>query len=71
MSKIADIYRRIAAAERPEVFITLREAFDVERDHRASVAAGGPLAGIVVAVKDNVDVAGLPTTAACPSYAYT
>jgi allophanate hydrolase len=27
--------------------------------------------GVLVAVKDNLDVAGLPTTAACPGYAYT
>jgi Asp-tRNA(Asn)/Glu-tRNA(Gln) amidotransferase A subunit family amidase len=29
-----------------------------------------PLAGPVVAVQDNIDVAGLPTTAACPEFAY-
>lgn len=34
-------------------------------------AAAGPLAGWTFAVKDNIDVAGVPTTAACPSYAYT
>ncbi|SUA73499.1 Glutamyl-tRNA(Gln) amidotransferase subunit A [Nocardia otitidiscaviarum] len=31
----------------------------------------GPLRGLRLAVKDNVDVAGLPTTAGCPDFAYT
>jgi allophanate hydrolase len=38
----------------------------------ARVAAGEvlPLAGVPFAVKDNIDVAGLATTAACPAFAY-
>lgn len=32
---------------------------------------GGPLWGLSFAVKDNIDVAGWPTTAACPAFAYT
>ncbi|HEY0201177.1 MAG TPA: allophanate hydrolase [Burkholderiaceae bacterium] len=31
----------------------------------------GPLAGLRFAVKDNIDVAGVPTTAACPAFAHT
>ncbi|MCB0928253.1 MAG: allophanate hydrolase [Mycolicibacterium insubricum] len=69
--RIAEIYRRITESGRDEVFITLRGAADVDADYRATLAAGGPLAGLVLAVKDNVDVAGLPTTAACPGYTYT
>lgn len=31
---------------------------------------GGPLTGLRFAVKDNIDVAGYPTSAACPAFAY-
>ncbi len=33
--------------------------------------AGLPLFAVPFAVKDNIDVAGLPTTAACPAFAYS
>jgi len=39
-----------------------------------SAVAGGavrPLAGTTFAVKDNIDVGGVPTTAGCPAFAYT
>jgi len=45
---------------------------EAARDIDARVAAGEtlPLAGVPFAVKDNIDVAGFETTAACPAFAY-
>lgn len=68
-------FDRISRADRPEVWITLRAKEDVLVDAKAvdeRVQAGEtlPLAGLLLAVKDNVDVAGLPTTAGCPAYSY-
>ena len=67
---------RMAASDDPAIFITAvgrdglrRQAEDLVR--RAPEPNSLPLWGVPFAVKDNIDVAGLPTTAACPSYAYT
>lgn len=62
-------YRRIAESGRDEVFIHLRPVEDLHAEVAGLPA--GRLRGRIVAVKDNVDVAGLPTTAACPGFAYT
>ena len=40
-------------------------------DPPLSTASSGSLAGLTFAVKDNMDVAGMPTTAACPGFAFT
>jgi allophanate hydrolase len=39
-------------------------------EQRRSAGATLPLYGVPFAVKDNIDVEGLPTTAACPAFAY-
>ena len=62
-------YARIQALDDPGIFITLRN------EHEAIAEAGvlndqGGLYGVPVVVKDNIDVAGMPTTAACPAFAY-
>src|SRR5271165_3888907 len=71
---IEETYDRIARHGDPALFITLRpkaEALaEAERLQREG-PEGRPLFGIPFVVKDNIDVAGLPTTAACPDFAFT
>ena len=52
------------------VWINRRPEPEVAAELARSRDAAGTLAGVRLAVKDNVDVAGLPTTAACPEFAY-
>ncbi len=68
------IYAEIARAGERPVWITLvpknenlARAQMLEADHTAHAL---PLNGIPFAVKDNFDVAGLPTTAACPAFSH-
>jgi len=70
---VARSFERMRAHDDPAIFIALREEADVVAEARALVRGGDktlPLYGIPVAVKDNIDVNGLPTTAACPAYSY-
>jgi allophanate hydrolase len=65
---------RIEAWDDPALFITRvppEAVLDEARRLEAEGPMGRPLHGIPFVVKDNIDVAGLPTTAACPDYAYT
>ena len=73
VERVRAAYRRIDRVDRPEIWIDLlpESALLAEAstlDERGP--AGLPLFGKLVAVKGNIDVAGLPTTAGCPAYAY-
>jgi allophanate hydrolase len=75
-SRVRAALAAIEAVDRPEIWITLRGGEQLLAEAAAidAAVAGGahlPLAGLLLAVKNNVDVAGIPTTAACPGFAYT
>jgi allophanate hydrolase len=67
-----EVIARCAAATDPAIWIT--RAAEADLLARAGALAQAPkdlpLYGIPFAVKDNIDVAGMPTTAGCPAYAY-
>lgn len=71
---IAQCYARIRAHADPAIFISLRDEADAIAETKAITAHPRahlfPLLGVPVAVKDNIDVKGLPTTAACPAFSY-
>lgn len=50
--------------------IITREHLEIEIDRVRSLPNSAPLRGIPFAVKDNIDVNGWPTTAACREFAY-
>lgn len=75
LARVLAAYDQVGAARRPDVWTHLRPVADVSAEAEsvdARLAAGEhlPLAGTVFAVKDNIDVAGLPTTAAHPAFAH-
>ena len=74
-ARVRAAYARIAEVDRPEIWITLRsldeallEAEAVQRRLEAGEVL--PLAGRTVAIKDNIDVTAMATTAGCPAFAY-
>ncbi len=80
LSAVAVAEETLARAEaydaiQPQIWISraTREQFlEAAKAVDARVAAGEtlPLAGVPFAAKDNIDVAGFETTAACPAFAY-
>ena len=70
---VEEVYRRIDAVGDPGIFIHLIDKEEVKAAARAlgTPDPDKPLWGIPFVVKDNIDLAGKPTTAACPAYEYT
>lgn len=60
----ADKHRAWISLMPLEILITMAEALETRNP------ATLPLYGVPFAIKDNIDLAGLPTTAGCPDYAY-
>ncbi len=70
---IDQVFARVAAVNDPGIFLHLADRTKLAAQTEALGAFDPitkPLWGVPFAVKDNIDVAGMPTTAACPDYAY-
>jgi allophanate hydrolase len=72
---MAEVLRRLATSTDPAIWISRHTddaltAQAAELTARADERGDLPLYGIPFAVKDNIDVIGLPTTAACPAFEY-
>ncbi|HTJ57138.1 MAG TPA: allophanate hydrolase [Devosiaceae bacterium] len=69
---IETVFARIAEVSDPGIFIHLADKATLIAEAQALGAydPAKPLWGVPFAVKDNIDVAGMPTTAGCPDFSY-
>lgn len=68
------LHKNIASNQHPAIWISViseQQLNSYLQNLRSLDKNTAPLWGIPFAVKDNIDLAGLPTTCACPDFAYT
>lgn len=77
---VREVYKRISTYHDKAVWIHLISEAEVSKhaeeliskyNYHDSTAILPPLFGIPFSIKDSIDVEGLPTTLACPSFSYT
>src|SRR6266403_107770 len=67
---VGEIFARIETEGLAPIWISLADREPAIR-RATEIDLSLPLAGVPFAVKDNIDVEGMATTAGCPSFAYT
>jgi allophanate hydrolase len=67
---VAEAFRRLDAAGDPGILILETRETALRAARALGAPDGRPLWGIPFVVKDNIDVADIETTAACPDFAY-
>src|SRR5687768_10631936 len=63
------VFQRIRDEGRRPTWITLADE-PLALEYASTVDLSLPLGGVPFAVKDSIDIEGMPTTVACPAYSY-